>query len=74
MKLAFYTTSKAVFVLKFLSSLFGHVAKRLDQKDNPNFRFYDVTARLTNNCDTHIAQYLEKKRQSYKEMRSINRI
>ena len=25
-----------------------------------NFKFYDVTAWLTNNCNTHIAQYLEK--------------
>ena len=25
-----------------------------------NFKFYDVTAWLTNNCNTHIAQRLEK--------------
>ena len=63
MKNAFYFTSKALFVLKifkFLSWLFGHVAKRLDEKDKVNFKFYDVRAWLTNNCNTHIAQYLEK--------------
>ena len=35
MKNAFYFTSKVLFVLKifkFLSELFGHVAKQLDQK------------------------------------------
>ena len=25
-----------------------------------NFKMYDVTAWLKNNCNTHIAQYLEK--------------
>ena len=41
-KNAFYFTSKALFVLKifkFLSSLFGHVSQRLDQKDKVNFKF-----------------------------------
>ena len=63
MKNAFYFMSKALFVLKkfkFLSWLFGHVAKRLDKKDKVIFKFYDVTAWLKNNCNTHIAQYLEK--------------
>ena len=48
---AFYFTSKALFVLKifkFLSRLFGNVAKRLDKKDQFNFKFYDVTTWLTN--------------------------
>ena len=42
MRNAFYFTSKALFVLKifkFLSSLFGHVSQRLDQKDKVNFKF-----------------------------------
>ena len=63
MKNVFYFTSKALFVLKifkFLSSHFGHVAKRLDKKDKVKLKFYDVTAWLTNNRNTHIAQYLEK--------------
>ena len=59
----FYFTSKALFVLKiteFLSWLFGHVAKRLDKKDKVNFKFYDATAWLTKNRNTHIVQYFEK--------------
>ena len=36
--------------LKFLSGLFGHVAKRLDWKDKVHFKFYDITAWLRNNC------------------------
>ena len=63
MKNAFYFTSKARFVLKifkFLSSLFDHVIKQLDQKDKVNLKFCDVTTWLTNNCNTHIAQYLER--------------
>ena len=63
MKNAFRLTSKAFFVIKifkFSSRLLGHASKRLDQKDKINFKIYDVTAWLTNNCDTHIAQYLEK--------------
>ena len=54
----FYFTSKALFILKVSKSLFwlfGHVAKWLDKKDKVNFKFYDITAWLTNNCNTHIA-------------------
>ena len=53
---AFYFILKAFFVLKiieFLSWLFGHV-------DKVNFKIYDVTIWLTNNRNTHIAQYLRK--------------
>ena len=63
MENVFYFTSKALFVLKifkFLSGPFGHVSKWLDIKDKVNFKFHDVTARLTNNRKTHISQYLEK--------------
>ena len=63
MKNAFYFTSKAIFVLKifkFLSPLFDQIAKQLDKKDKIDFKFYDATAWLTNNCYRHIAQYLEK--------------
>ena len=62
-KIAFYFTSKSLFVLKiftFLSSLFGHVAKQLDKNDKVNLKFYDVTAWLRNNRNTYIAQYFEK--------------
>ena len=61
MKNAFYLTLKALFFLKIfkiLSSLFRHVEKRLDQKDQVNFKIYDVTFWKTNPCHTHIAQYL----------------
>ena len=62
-KNAFYFISKALFVLKifkFLFWLFGHVAKLLDKKDKVNFKFYDITICLSNSCNTHIVQYLEK--------------
>ena len=61
MKYAFYYILKGLFVLKifkFLSWLFGHGEKRLYQKDKVNFKIYDVTAWLTNNYNTHIAQYI----------------
>ena len=75
MKNAFYFTSKALFVLKiFKSWLFGHISKRLDWKDKVNFTFHDVTTWLTNNCNTHIAQNLEKQRQSDNEIWSVNRM
>ena len=41
-KNAFYFTSKVLFVLKivkFFSSLFCHVAKRLAEKDKVNFKY-----------------------------------
>ena len=61
MKNAFYFVLKALFVIKickFLSWLFGHVEKRLDEKDKVNFEIDEVTAWLANNYNTHIAQYL----------------
>ena len=64
MKNAFYFTSKALFILKvfnFLSWLFGRVAKQLDVRDKVNFKIYDVTAWLTNNCNTHIAHISRSK-------------
>ena len=33
--------------------------KGLINKIKVNFKFYDVTAWLTNNCNTHITQYFE---------------
>ena len=52
MKTAFFFNLKAVFVLKifkFLSWLFGQVEKRLDRKDQVNFKIYGVTSwELTN--------------------------
>ena len=63
MKNVFYIISNALFfleVFKLWSWFLGHVTKRLDKKGKVNFKFYDVTAWLTSNCNTHIAQYLEK--------------
>ena len=63
MKNAFYFTSKALFVpdiFKFLSRLFVHIAKQLDQKDKVNPEYFDVTAWLIDNCNTHIAPDFEK--------------
>ena len=34
--------------------------KRLDSKDNVNFKIHDATTWKTNNCNTHIAQYVKK--------------
>ena len=44
------------FISSFCSqdiSVFGHVAKWLDKKNKVNFKFYDFTAWLANNCNTH---------------------
>ena len=46
--------------LTFCLHFFGRVAKQFDWKDKVNFKIYDVSAWLTNNCNTHTAQYLEK--------------
>ena len=48
--------------------------KRLDQKDKVNFRIQDVATWLTNNYNTHIAQYLTKQTRLDNETWSINRI
>ena len=61
MKNAFYFILKALFVLKifkFLSWLFGHVGKTAWLENKVNFKIHDVTTWLTNNYNTHVAQYL----------------
>ena len=63
MKNAFYFSSKFFSFSRYLTfylDFFGPVAKQLDQKGKVNLKIYDVTDWLTNNCNTHIAQYLEK--------------
>ena len=63
MKNAFYFALNVIFVIMtfpFLLLLFGHVEKNLDEKDKINFKNYDVTTWETNNCNSHIAQYIEK--------------
>ena len=47
--------------LKFFSWIFGHASKRLDKEGKVNFKFYDATAWLTNNCNTHIANISRSK-------------
>ena len=59
----FYLILKAPFVLKifrFLSWLFGHLEKAALLESKVNFKICDVTIWLTNNFNTHIAQYLKK--------------
>ena len=46
--------------LSYYPDVVVHVRKQLDKKVKVNFKIYDVTTRETNNCNTHIAQYLEK--------------
>ena len=41
--------------------------KRIDQKDNINFKLYDVTTWFTHNFNTHTVQYLTKQKQSDNE-------
>ena len=63
MKNAFYFTQKLFPFSKYLTFCldhFGRVVKPLDLEDKVNFKIYDITAWLTNSCNTHIAQYLEK--------------
>ena len=56
-KNAFYFTLKPLFVLKifkFLSGIFGHVEKQLDQKDKVNFKTSGVTNWKTKNYNTQL--------------------
>ena len=58
MKNAFYFILKVLFVLKifkFLFWLFGQVEKTAFQKDEVNFKIYDVKIWLRKNYNTHIA-------------------
>ena len=62
---AFYFIFKALFVLKILSFCLDFLVtqKRLDSKYRVKIKIYNFTTRLTNNYNTHIAQYLTKSRQ-----------
>ena len=59
-------------IFKFLCWLFGDVYIRLGQKDQVNFKIYEVIIWLASNCNTHIARYLKKYRQSDNEIWSVN--
>ena len=50
---AFYFTLKALFVLKIFKFMVM-LKKRLDQKDEINFKIHDVTNWIINNCNTYV--------------------
>ena len=56
----FKSSLRSQDIYVFLSWLFVYAAKQLDKKYKVNLKSYDVTAWLTNICNTHIVQYLEK--------------
>ena len=67
---AFYFTLKVLSFFRFsifFPDVFGHAGKRLDKKDQVNFKTYDVTNWEADNNETHITRYLKKQRQSDKE-------
>ena len=49
--------------LTFCHEIFGQIRKRLGNKAKFNFKIYDVIYWETNNYNTHIAQYLKKRKQ-----------
>ena len=49
--------------LTFCYEIFDHIRKRLGNKGKFNFKIYDVIYWETNNYNTHIAQYLKKRKQ-----------
>ena len=60
---AFYLIKNDFLVSRYLNfcpDFFGYVGKRLDKKARVNFKCYDTTVWDTNNCNTHIDQYLKK--------------
>ena len=76
-KHAFCFLFKTLFVLKifnFLSLLFCHVEKWLDQKYKINVKTYDVATWERNNFNALISQYLKKYRESDNEICSVNKI
>ena len=58
----------------FCSDFYGYVGKWLDKKAKVNFNIYNVTNWEINNCNTHIAQYFKKLRQSFNKTWSVNRM
>ena len=78
MKNAFYFNLKVFLVVKifnFLSWLFDHVKKRLDEKDNVNFKIHDVTTWLTNNCNaqlTNISRSKDKQTMKFGQLIEYN--
>ena len=54
--------------------LFSHVLKHLDKKTKVNLQIYDIAIWETSNCNTCIAQYLKKERQSDGKTWFVNEI
>ena len=49
-------TSTFYFILTaYLSLYFGCVGKQLDKKAKENFKIYEITNWISNNCNKHIA-------------------
>ena len=55
-----FISPQKLFSFSKRSKTAKNVAKRLDKKGPSKFNFNGVTAWLTNNFNTQIAQYLEK--------------
>ena len=55
----FFNSSKKLFLFSRYLNFEKNRKNRLIRK-KANFKIHDVTAWLTNNCHTHIAQYLKK--------------
>ena len=56
----FKSSFRSYKIFIFLSWLIDHVGKRLDKKSKAIFKIYDITYWETHNCNTDIAQYLQK--------------
>ena len=55
--------------------MFGYVEKQLsDKKAKVNFKFFDLADWTAINCNTHITQYLKKKRQTSNKIWSVSKI
>ena len=59
---------KIILFLNNFPDFFGRVKKQFGKKLKVNFQVYDVINWETNNCNTHITQYLKKLRQSDNEV------
>ena len=63
MKNAFYFNLKLFSFLRYLNfslDFFCYLGIWLDKKAKVNFKMFDVINWETNNCSTHIVQYIKK--------------
>ena len=61
-------------IFKLCPDFFSYIEKRFDGKAQVIFKIYDIINWETNNCNTHIAQYLKKYNKSGNEIWSVNRL